>query len=68
METDAMGFGMAGISIWQIVLLLVMLILTILPFWKIFSKAGFSPWLSLLMPIPLINFLVLYYVAFARWR
>jgi len=37
------------------------------PFWQIFKKAGFSPWLSLLTMIPLINLLVLYYVAFARW-
>ena len=27
----------------------------------------FSPWLSLLTMIPLVNLLVLYYVAFARW-
>ena len=37
------------------------------PFWRIFKKAGFSPWLSLLTMIPLVNLFVLYYVAFARW-
>ena len=48
-------------------LLIVTLGLVVLtPFWLIFKKAGFNPWLSLLTMIPLINLLVLYYVAFAR--
>jgi hypothetical protein len=38
-----------------------------LPYWQIFKKAGFSPWLSLLMVIPLFNLCALYYLAFARW-
>jgi hypothetical protein len=38
-----------------------------LPFWQIFKKAGFSPWLSLLMAIPLVSLCALYYLAFARW-
>jgi hypothetical protein len=37
------------------------------PFWQIFKKAGFSPWLSLLTMIPFVNLVVFYYVAFARW-
>ena len=38
-----------------------------LPYWQIFKKAGFSPWLSLLMVIPLVNLCALYYLAFVRW-
>ncbi|MGA9672679.1 MAG: hypothetical protein WBQ94_25910 [Terracidiphilus sp.] len=38
------------------------------PYWVIFRKAGFSPWLSLLMYIPLANIIVLYVVAFADWK
>ena len=37
------------------------------PFWNIFAKAGFSPWLALLMLVPLVNLVVLYVVAFSRW-
>jgi hypothetical protein len=37
------------------------------PFWTIFAKAGFSPWLSLLMLVPGVNLIVLYMVAFSRW-
>jgi len=38
------------------------------PYWRIFSKAGFSGWLFLLMIVPLVNLIVLYYVAFASWN
>ena len=38
------------------------------PYWKIFSKAGFSGALSLLMLIPLANLIVLYVVAFSDWK
>lgn len=37
------------------------------PFWKIFSKAGFSGWLSLIMVVPVLNIVALYYLAFAEW-
>jgi uncharacterized membrane protein YhaH (DUF805 family) len=40
----------------------------LIPYWKIFSKAGFSGWLSLLMVIPFANLIVLYVVAFSEWK
>lgn len=40
----------------------------LIPYWKIFSKAGFSGWLSLLMFVPLANLIVLYVVAFSQWK
>jgi hypothetical protein len=40
----------------------------ILPFWMIFAKAGFPAWLSLFMLFPLVNIVILYYVAFAQWN
>jgi hypothetical protein len=39
----------------------------VIPFWQIFKKAGFSPWYSVLMAIPLLNAVVLYFLAFANW-
>jgi hypothetical protein len=39
----------------------------LIPYWQIFKKAGFSPWLSLLIVIPFVNLCALYYLAFARW-
>ena len=39
----------------------------IIPFWKIYEKAGFSKWLSLLIIVPVVNLIVLYVVAFSTW-
>jgi hypothetical protein len=48
--------------------LLVLLPVSLAPYWVIFKKAGFSPWLTLLMWIPVISLVVLYFVAFSQWR
>lgn len=39
----------------------------LVPFWRIFKKAGFPPALSLLMLVPLLNIFALYFLAFASW-
>lgn len=41
--------------------------LVVLPFWKIFAKAGFSGWMSLTQIVPLVNVIALFYLAFAEW-
>ena len=46
---------------------LIGIIIAIIPFWKICDRVGLSPWLSLLLLIPLANIIVVYYVAFAEW-
>jgi hypothetical protein len=40
----------------------------IVPFWFIFKKAGFSPWLCLLLILPLVNIVMLYVLAFTDWK
>jgi hypothetical protein len=45
----------------------VLLVVAILPYWFIFSKAGYSGWVSLTQLIPLVNVVALYYLAFAEW-
>lgn len=47
---------------------LIFIAIVIIPYWMIWKKAGFSPWLSLLMLIPLVNFVMLYVLAFMEWR
>jgi hypothetical protein len=47
---------------------LILLILAIVPFWPLFRKAGFAGALSLLMLVPGVNLLLLYFVAFSRPR
>jgi hypothetical protein len=56
---------------WHLIVLVVALgsmVVAIVPYWKIFEKAGFPPAISLLMYIPLANLIVLYYVAFSDWK
>lgn len=57
-------------SMWPFTPLLMMLAvgaLVITPFFLIFKKAGYSPWLSLLMVFPIVNFVMLYFLAFSSW-
>ncbi len=44
------------------------LLLVVPPFWVIFKKAGFQPILSVLTLIPLLNVVLLYFVAFSEWK
>ena len=46
----------------------VVLPIFVIPYWKIFSKAGFAGALSLLMIVPVVNLIVLYVVAFSEWK
>ncbi len=55
---------MAGIGFPE---LLIILLVLVLPLWKIFSKAGYSGALGLLALIPGLNFLMLLFLAFSKW-
>jgi hypothetical protein len=67
-----MGGTMDSTTIIRIVaglmVILVFLPIFVIPYWKIFSKAGFAGALSLLMIVPLVNLIVLYVVAFSEWK
>jgi len=45
----------------------IMFVLVVIPFWSIFGKAGHPKWLALLMLVPLVNIVTLYYLAFSKW-
>jgi hypothetical protein len=49
------------------IFLVVLLPVAIIPYWVIFKKAGFSPFLSFLMVIPFVGLVVLYVIAFSQW-
>jgi hypothetical protein len=57
-----MGFFGFGPIMWVIFAIII-----IIPFWAIFSKAGYSKWLSVLMAIPIVNIITLYFLAFSSW-
>jgi hypothetical protein len=42
-------------------------LLQIVAFWKILGRMGFPPWLSILASIPLVNLVLLYYLAMTPW-
>jgi len=50
-----------------LVMLLIILTLVLYPVWRIVKRTGHSPWWSLLMFIPLVNFIGLWTLAFAPW-
>jgi len=47
--------------------MLLVCVFMIFCYWKIFSKAGYSGALSLLMLVPLVNLIVFIWFAFAEW-
>lgn len=42
--------------------------IVVIPYWQIFKKAGFSPFLSILILVPIANLVVLYFIAFSDWK
>ena len=63
---DEIGFGFQRLFFGFFGVLISIVVL--IPWWFIFKKAGFSPFLALLMFLPLINIVMLYFLAFARWN
>ena len=46
---------------------LVIGLLFVPPYWKIFDRSGWHPALSFLMVVPLVNLVLLWVVAFKKW-
>jgi len=61
-----LAFGSIGWA--EILVILIVPLIIIIPFWKICSKAGFSPWWSLLAYVPFGFILLLWGIALAKWR
>jgi len=53
-------------NIGALVVLFILLGAVVGPFWRIFRRLGCYPALALLMWLPLVNFAVLYYVAWSK--
>lgn len=58
---------MGSFSIWHWMILFILLCTWIVPGWVIVKKAGFSPAWALFGFIPIVNFIMLWVFAFARW-
>lgn len=47
--------------------MLVMAILVVVPAWRICQRIGYSGWMGILILIPMLNLVFLYFIAFADW-
>lgn len=52
------GFGLWGI---------IVMVIAVVPFWRLCARVGYSPWLSLLIIVPLANIAFIYFLAFSEW-
>lgn len=59
MNGDIGGGGFLVMLVWAAIM--------VIPFWRICQKAGYPGALGLLIVIPLVNIVFLYYLAFATW-
>lgn len=66
--TGTMDTGAAvGIVLFSVILSLAAIIFAVVIYWKIFSKAGYSGAMGLLMFVPIANIVVLCILAFGEW-
>jgi len=56
-----------GIGLGSVIIILLLIAIPILLFAPIARKAGYSGWWSLLMIIPLVNLVMIWVFAFAKW-
>lgn len=58
---------MGSISIFHWLIVLIALAIYLIPTIRIFKRVGWSPWLVLVLLIPLAPVVMLWVFAFARW-
>ena len=46
---------------------LIFAVIAVVPFWRLCGRVGYSPWASLMVLVPLVNLVFIYYLAFAAW-
>ena len=59
--------GLMAPSVPELLVIGIIFIFVVFPVWKICEKAGFPGWYSLAVFFPMLNLLLLYYLAFASW-
>ena len=58
---------LGSIGVVELLILVFMAIVVIWPAWRILGKAGFASWLGILAVIPVVNFGLFLFLAFAEW-
>ena len=57
------NMGLPGL----LVMLIIYGVIIVAPFYQLWKKSGHNGWISLLMLVPLVNFIMLYVLAFKKW-
>lgn len=58
---------MLRIGLPELFVLFIIVVVVIWPATKICRRLGFSPWLGILIAVPLANLVLLWFVALAEW-
>src|SRR3954471_17150236 len=67
-EKKGRGIDMeSSLSLWHVLILLIGCLIFIVPYVKIIKKAGYSGWWAIVGFIPLVNLIMLWVFALARW-
>ena len=56
-----------NLSFLEFLMIILTLVFWVVPAWMIFKKAGYHPALGLLILIPFVNIILIYFLAFSRW-
>ena len=56
-----------SIGLPELLVLLFVVGVVLIPFWKIFSKAGYPGIMSIMMLVPLLNIIMVFFLGFAEW-
>ena len=61
--------SMSGNTVWagHWLGMVVIAIVVVAPVWRICRRTGYPGWLGLLMLVPMVNLVLLYFIAFADW-
>jgi uncharacterized membrane protein YhaH (DUF805 family) len=54
-------------SVWHVLIILIGFLIIVVPYVKIIKKAGYSGWWVIVAFIPLVNLIMLWVFALARW-
>lgn len=65
-----MGESMSGHTMWggHWLWMLVMAVVVVIPVWRICQRTGGPGWMGVLILIPFVNLLLLYFLAFSKCR